>query len=255
MTSIARDELIQFLDDYLSVRTIRDASVNGLQVIGRESVKRVALGVSANLDLFTEAARWQADIVLVHHGLLWRDEPRRVDELVKRRLKLLLDNDITLLAYHLPLDAHAEVGNNIQILQRLGLNLESRNLGLYDGTYLGVIGRTSAPMPLAEFVDLVNALFQATALALPFGPKQVQRIGIVSGGAAGELTSAVEQHCDVYLTGEAREATPALCREWGINYIAAGHYNTEKFGVIALGDLIRDKMGLETKFIDVPNSL
>lgn len=255
MKAIVRDELIQFVDDYLSVKTIRDASVNGLQVIGKENVKRVALGVSANLALFAEAAQWQADVVLVHHGLLWRDEPRRIDDLVKRRLKVLFDNDITLLAYHLPLDAHPEVGNNVQILRRLGLNLESRDLGLYDGTYLGAIGSTRSPLPLNDFVALVNKLFQTTSLVLPFGAQQVQRIGIVSGGAAGDVISAFEQRCDVYLTGEAKEGTPALCQELGMNYIAPGHYNTEKFGVMALGDLIRDRFEVETKFIDVPNSL
>ncbi|MCL5265055.1 MAG: Nif3-like dinuclear metal center hexameric protein [Chloroflexi bacterium] len=255
MTSIARDDLVEFLDAYLTPRHMRDHAVNGLQVVGRSEVRKVALGVSASLALFTEAARWNADLILVHHGLFWRDEPRRIDALVKGRLKILFDNDITLLAYHLPLDAHPEVGNNIQILKRLGLRHTGQGLGSWDGTYLGVVGEAFEPTSLMEFSTRVDKLFQTSALVLAFGRQQVRRVGIISGGGAGELMEAVEQGCDVYLTGEAKEPTPAICREVGINYIAAGHYNTEKFGVIALGDVVRDKLGVEVRLFDIPNNL
>lgn len=255
LAGIPRDELTAFLDDYLSAKAIRDAAVNGLQVVGKSHVRRIALGVSANLALFDEAARWQADAVLVHHGLLWRDEPRRIDEIVRRRLKILFDHEMNLLAYHLPLDAHPEVGNNIQILRRLGLHPLSPGLSLWEGTPLGVVGQTTAPMPLADFVALVNRLFGGEALALAFGPEQVRKVGIMSGGGASDLAAAIAQRCDVYLTGEAREQTPALCREAGISYLAAGHYNTEKFGILALGDVLRDRLGAEVRFIDIPNDL
>jgi len=253
--SILRDELISFLDSYLSVSSGHDPALNGLQVVGKAQVQRVALGVSANLDLFAAAARWGADLVLVHHGLIWRDEPQPIDFLMKKRLKLLFDHDITLLAYHLPLDAHAEVGNNIQISTRLGLELVEDHVAFYSGWPIGIIGQTKRRMPLTELVAQVNALFNTSSTVFPFGPENVQKVAILSGGGASDVLEAVRKGCDVYLTGEAKEPTPALCRESGITYIAAGHYNTEKFGVQALGELLRQQFGLEVQFFDVPNPL
>lgn len=251
--AVPRDELINFLDNYLG--TGRDPALNGLQVIGKTQVQRVALGVSASLDLFAAAARWAADLIIVHHGLLWRDEPQPIDSLVKNRLKLLFDHDITLLAYHLPLDVHSEVGNNAQILARLGMKLVEDQFASYSGWPIGVIGQTERQMPLGEFVAQVNSLFSTNSLVFPYGPQNVQRVAILSGGGASDLMEAVKKGCDVYLTGEAKEPTPALCRESKINYIAAGHYNTEKLGIQALGELVRQRFGLDVQFFDVPNPL
>lgn len=255
MSSISCDELANFLDEYLAAKAFRDAAVNGIQVCGKPVVERVALGVSAHLALFHEAAQWRADAIIVHHGLLWRSEPRSIDAVLKRRLKALFDNDISLLAYHLPLDAHGGIGNNVLIMRRLGLELVAGGFAIFDGVPLGVIGRPSSPISLSALVASVNVLFGGNALVFPFGPQQIERVGILAGGGANEVIAAAEQHCDVYITGEAREPTPALARELGINFIAAGHYNTEKLGVIALGELIEQRFGIATRFIDVPNSL
>ncbi len=252
---LTRDELIDFLAGYLNPNCGSDYALNGLQIAGKPEIRRVALGVSAHLDLFSEAAQWRADVIIVHHGLLWREEQQPIDFLVKNRLKILFDHDISLLAYHLPLDSHMEAGNNIQIVKRLGLKPMAEPLARYHGWPLGLVAQTEGGIPLDGFVAQVNALFGSDSLVLPFGPPTVNTVGIVSGGGASELMEAVKKGCDVYLTGEAKEQTPALCRESKINYVAAGHYNTEKFGVQTLGDLVRDKFGVEVRFFDVPNRL
>lgn len=248
-----RDEIIRFLDEYLEISKIRDYGPNGLQVIGKPEVHRVAVGVSASLDLFREAASRSADMIVVHHGLFWENTPRSIGPLERDRLKTLFDAGITLLAYHLPLDRHLEIGNNIQILRRLGLELVSGELGRHDGSFIGVVGRLPQPLSFDDFVELTDRILVGLVLTLPFGPEEVKVVGIVSGGAAGDILEAAGQGCDVFLTGEAKEPTMALAKEAGINFIAAGHYNSERFGVEALGDLLRERFGVAVEFIDIPN--
>ena len=248
-----RNEIIAFLDDFLSVARIRDASVNGLQVIGKDAVHTVALGVSASLELFERAVAEGADMLIVHHGLYWANTPRQIDWLTKRRLKALFDSDLTLLAYHLPLDAHPEVGNNAQILKALRLVREETPFGWHDGTAVGAIGRLPSPMSLAAFVKMVAQELSVDVDYLPYGPEEVSRVAVMSGGAPGDVQEAIEKGCDVYLTGEIREGSPAQAKEGHINYVGAGHYNTEKLGVIALGQLLVDRFGVSTTFIDIPN--
>ncbi|MBI4318375.1 MAG: Nif3-like dinuclear metal center hexameric protein [Chloroflexi bacterium] len=250
-----RQEIVDFLSQYLRVQSIRDLAVNGLQVIGKPEVQRLALGVSANLALFEEALAWSADAVLVHHGLFLRDEPRRIDAILRARLKPLFDGDVNLLAYHLPLDAHPEVGNSLQLARRLGLDILSQDFAPLDGAYLGVIAQTPRRMPLNDFVAQVNAVLGGTSVVLSHGPGEVQRLAITAGGGASEVMEAINAGCDLYLTGEAREPTQALCREGNINYVAAGHHNTEKFGVVALGEVLSKRFGLQVRFVDVPNAL
>jgi len=251
--SAARDEIAHYLDEYLQIKRFRDLGPNGLQVIGKDEVRRVAFGVSANLALIEVAVAQQADMIVVHHGLFIDRDPRPILQRQKRRLKPLFDADISLLGYHLPLDAHPEVGNNVQWLRRLGFALETTEFGQYQGQWIGAIGVRSTPIDFEELVQQVEALAGNAPKVYAFGPKQVQRLAIVTGGAPGSLAEAVAAHCDAYLTGEVAEGTQAIAEEEGANFIAAGHYNTERFGVQALSKLLQVQFGVETFFIDVPN--
>lgn len=251
----ARDEIIAFLDEYLQIGRFRDLGPNGLQVIGKAQVKRVALGVSANLALIEAAAAQRADMIVVHHGLFIDRDPRPILQRQKRRLKLLFDADITLLGYHLPLDAHPEIGNNAQWLRRLGFAMETTEFGQYQGQWIGAIGVRDEPVAFAELVRQVEALAGSAPKVYAFGPKRVKRLAVVTGGAPGSLLESVERGCDAYLTGEVAEGTQALAQEEGANFIAAGHYNTERFGIQALGELLQRRFGVETFFVEIPNDV
>jgi dinuclear metal center YbgI/SA1388 family protein len=251
--SAMRDEIVQFLNDYLQVERFKDYCPNGMQVIGRPEVERVALGVSANLECFRIAASRQADMLIVHHGLFWENLPRTVGAMMKARLKMLFEHDITLSGYHLPLDAHAEVGNNALWLKHLGFTVEDDKLGLTRGQAIGTIGTALKRQTLHDLVEQVNLLAGDEAHVYEYGPQTIRRLGVVTGGGQGYLMEAIAYGCDTFLTGEIGESTEAIVREEGINFIAVGHYNSEKIGVQALGNLLQTQFGVETFFCDVPN--
>lgn len=253
--SAMRDEIIKYLDDYLQVERFKDYGPNGMQVIGRPEVGRVALGVSANLECFRIAASQQADMLIVHHGLFWENMPRKVGAMMKARLKMLFEHDITLLGYHLPLDAHAEVGNNVLWLKRLGFTVEGIELGPTRGQAIGAIGIAEKRQTLRDLVEQVDTLAGATAHVYAYGPQTIRRLGVVTGGGQGYVLEAITRGCDTFLTGEIGEPTEGIAREEGINFIAVGHYNSEKFGVQALGDLLQAQFEVETFFCDVPNQV
>jgi dinuclear metal center YbgI/SA1388 family protein len=251
--SAERDSLIRFLDEELQISRFRDAAPNGLQVIGKPDVRRVALGVSANLALFEAAAAWGADLIAVHHGLFLDRDPRPITARLKRRLAILFQHDITLLGYHLPLDAHPEIGNNVQWLRRLDFALETTEFAPYHGQYLGAIGVRAEPLPFAALVEQVTTLAGNAPKVYHYGAEMVRRLAVVTGGAPGSLTEAIAAGCDAFLTGEVAEGTQALAQEEHANFLAAGHYNTERFGIQALGDLLVRRFGVETRFIEIPN--
>lgn len=253
--SVLRDELTRYLNDYLQVERFRDYGPNGMQVIGRPEVRRVALGVSANLECFRLAAARQADMLIVHHGLFWENMPRTVGAMMKARLKMLFEHDMTLLGYHLPLDAHAEIGNNVLWLKHLGLTVEGVELVQAHGQLIGAVGIAAQRLTLRDLVEQVQALAGGTANVYAYGPQTIRRLGVVTGGGQGYLLEAIALGCDTFLTGETGEPTEAIAREEGINFIAAGHYNSEKIGVQALGDLLQTQFGVETFFCDVPNQV
>ncbi|MEO7003584.1 MAG: Nif3-like dinuclear metal center hexameric protein, partial [Ktedonobacterales bacterium] len=198
----------------------------------------------------------QADLILVHHGIFLDRDPHPILARMKRRLKLLFDSDITLLAYHLPLDAHAEVGNNVQWLRRLGFAVESLDFAPYQGQFVGAIGvRAGESLPFTELTQLVKRLAGPMPKVYAYGPQQVQRLAVATGAAPGNLSEAVARGCDAFLTGEVAEGTQAIAREEQANFLAVGHYNTERFGVQALGDMLRDRFGVATVFIDIPNDV
>jgi dinuclear metal center YbgI/SA1388 family protein len=253
--SAMRDEIVQFLNDYLQMEKFKDYCPNGMQVIGRPEVERVALGVSANLECFRLAAERKADMLIVHHGLFWENLSRSIGTMMKARLKLLFEHDITLLGYHLPLDAHAEVGNNALWLKQLGFTVEDTTLGLTRGQAIGAIGTAMKRQTLHNLVEQVNLIANAAAHVYEYGPQTIRRLGVVTGGGQGYVMEAIASGCDTFLTGEIGEPTEATVREEGINFIAIGHYNSEKIGVQALGNLLQTQFGVETFFCDVPNQV
>ena len=253
--SAMRDEIVQFLNDYLQIENFKDYCPNGMQVIGRPEVERVALGVSANLECFRIASESHADMLIVHHGLFWENMSRTVGTMLKARLKMLFEQDITLLGYHLPLDAHAKVGNNALWLKHLGFTAEDDKLGLTRGQAIGAIGTATKRQTLHDLVEQVNLLASATAHVYEYGPQTVRRLGVVTGGGQGYVIEAIANGCDTFLTGEIGEPTEAIAREEGINFIAVGHYNSEKIGVQALSNLLQSQFGVETFFCDVPNQV
>jgi len=251
MKTASRDELLRYLHDYLKVGDYRDFGPQGLQVEGRAEVRKVVSGVSGSAALFEAAAAAGADLVIVHHGIFWDRDPRVVKGGLKRRLQLLLEHEITLAGYHLCLDAHPEVGNNI--LAARGLRLENiQPWGDYNGKPIGYRGEWIG-LPVENAVRRVNELYGSQALAFLYGPDPVRTVGIISGGAQGEVRAAIESQLDMYITGEASEYVMHLAQEGSIHFLAAGHYNTERLGIRAVGERLAREFGIEHEFIDLPN--
>ena len=242
-----RDEILAHADELLDLASFPDYGPMGLQVVGSEEVTKIACGVSASRDLFERAAASKAQLALVHHGLFWDREPRVVDARMRGRLKVLFDADVTLAAYHLALDAHPEIGNNALLARDLGVQVEGKFAGI------GVGGRLAESLAVETFVGEVRSRLGADPLVFGAGPPTVERVAIVSGGAAGYLTDAAAEGYDLYLTGEPAEPTMMTARELGIHFVAAGHYATETLGVQALAALLAERFGLGWEFIDLPN--
>jgi dinuclear metal center YbgI/SA1388 family protein len=248
-------DIIAFLDELLDAGRFADYGPNGLQVPGAEEVTRVLTGVSAHRALFERAIAEDAQLVLAHHGILWDSQPRRVTPAQAARLRLLLGNDIALGAYHLPLDAHIEVGNNGLIATGLGASgyapaFEAK------GATIGVIARFDDPaggVPANELFARVARLTGREPLVFDAGPERVCTLGIVSGGGAGFLHEAIDGGLDAFLTGEPAEWAMADAREAGIHFVAAGHYATETFGIRRIGELVAERFGVEHVFAEVPN--
>ncbi len=250
----ARDQIVAFLDDHLDAAGYPDALPVGLQVTGAAEVAKVATGVSASLELFERAAAEGAGMLVVHHGLFWSSEPRRIGERERARLRCLFDHDISLVAYHLALDAHPEVGNNALICRALRL-VDPVGFGRHGDRTIGFLAAADPPLSLAELLDRVRAEINPQPLVFDAGPDEIRRVAVVSGAAAQDVLPAADAGADCFLTGEPREPVMAQAREAGIHFVAAGHYATEVFGVRALGELVAARFGVEHVFIDVPNPI
>lgn len=246
-----RDGILRYLHDYLRVSDYRDYGPQGLQVEGKPEVRKVVSGVSGGVALFEAAAEAGADLVIVHHGIFWDRESRVVKGGLKRRLELLLENQITLAAYHLCLDAHPEVGNNFLAAQGLGLE-NIRPWAEHNGRTIGYRGEWPGK-PVGEAVDEVNSLYGSDSLAFLFGPELVREVGIVSGGAQSDVRTAIEDGLDLFITGEVSEYVMSTAKEGGIHFLGAGHHNTERLGIRALGEHLAERFGVEHEFIDIPN--
>lgn len=248
---VARDEILNYLHEFLRVREYRDYGPQGLQVEGRDTVRKVVSGVSGSAALFERAAAAGADLVLVHHGIFWDRESRVVKGGLKRRLELLLEHQMTLAGYHLCLDAHAEVGNNVLAARGLGLT-NIRPWAEYNGKTIGFRGEWEGLAP-AEAVRRLEELYERPALTFLYGPDPVRSVGIISGGAQGEIRQAIEEGLDLFVTGEVSEYVMTTAQEGGIHFVSAGHYHTERLGIRALGEHVAERFGVAHEFIDVPN--
>lgn len=249
-----RDAILAYLDDLLQPAGFADYCPNGLQVPGRATVDKVVTGVSATLELFEAAALRGAGMVLVHHGIFWNGNPEALSVPQARRLKLLLDKQINLAAYHLPLDAHAEVGNNSLLCGALGLK-PAEPFGEHGGNTIGWIGTSESAIDAAALRERIESATGRAPLFFEHGPVKITRVAIVSGAAAGNLADAITVGADAFITGEPAERVMAESKEAGIHFAAAGHYATETFGVKRLGDLLVERFGVEHEFVELPNPI
>lgn len=244
-----REELVSYLDGLLESGRFRDYCPNGLQVEGRNEVRRVVAGVTASQDLLDAAVMRGADTILVHHGYFWKGEDGRVTGIRRQRLRTLIANDINLIAYHLPLDAHPELGNNAQLACRLGWQPEGR-FGEQDIAWFGALAES---LDLGDLSGKVASVLGREPLVIGRSSQPVRRIAWCSGGAQGYFEQAIALGVDAYLSGEISEQTVHLARESGVAYLAAGHHATERGGVQALAAHLADSFGLECEFVDVDN--
>ena len=248
----ARDEIIAYLDELLDARSFDDYGPNGLQVPGAEEVELVATGVSAHRELFERAVEVGAQLVICHHGVLWDSAPRAISPALKERLRVLFGADVSLAAYHLPLDAHPELGNNALICDALGLEV-AQPFGRHRGRPIGLVGRSREAIAFTELIARCRAAFGQDPFVWDAGPDAVRSVAVLSGGGASSFGEAISFGVDAFLTGEPAEPAMADAREAGVHFIAGGHYATETFGVRRLGELLTERYGTEHRFIDVPN--
>jgi dinuclear metal center YbgI/SA1388 family protein len=252
-------EVLSYLDTTLEIGRFKDYAPNGLQVEGAPEVQTVVTGVSASAELISRAIEADADLIVVHHGLVWGSGLSQIAGSLARRLKLLLGNDVSLAAYHLPLDKHARLGNNTGLADALALGPTREAFGEVRGTALGVAGAWPQPLSRDEAIGRIAGGVlggAAPRFVFPYGPQTVRKVGLCSGAASDLLESAAQAGCDLYLTGELAERAGDLARELQITLVAAGHYATEVFGPMRITDELRLKFpGLDAKFIPVPNPL
>jgi len=249
-------EVDRWLGEFLSVDrfTGLDSSLNGLQVAGPGgALRRAAFAVDASLETFRRAAAWQAQLLVVHHGILW-DRQSRITGSTWERVRFLQEKNLALYAAHLPLDAHPEVGNNAGISRALGL-VDVAPFGLHRGTALGCRGRFPEPLSLEEIVAMLSARQGEPVRTLPFGPAQVRTVGIISGAAPWGAAQASADGLDLYVTGEPAHEVYHHCLEQHIHAIFCGHYHSESYGVQSLAERCARDTGIETTYLDVPTGL
>ena len=243
--------LVDYTRQLLQVERYADYCPNGLQLEGKASINKIVSGVTASMALLESAKNAGADAILVHHGYFWKNEDAAIVGLKRNRIKFLLENNISLLAYHLPLDAHPELGNNAQLAQKLGLEVTSwqGNQGLVG---LGIL--PSAPS-LKDFSQHVENKLQRTPLVIGDMNKSIKNVAWCTGGAQGYMQDAIDLGVDVFISGEVSEQTYHLARESGVAFIAAGHHATERYGVQALGEHLAQHFGIEHEYIEIDNPI
>lgn len=244
-----RTEIDQYLHELLDVPRFRDYGPNGLQVEGKPAIHKIVTGVTASLALIDAAIAADADAIVVHHGLFWRGHDGRVTGWLKTRLERLLARQINLFAYHLPLDAHPELGNNAQLGRRLGWTVNAR-FGEQD---LGCCAELPQAQGLDELGSRVSQSLGKTALVVPGDGRAIRRVAWCTGGAQDYFEAAIGAGADVYLTGEISEPQAHYARESGVAFIAAGHHATERYGAAALGEHLAQRFGLLHQSIEIDN--
>ena len=245
----ARGEMEAYLNTLLDVGRFRDYGPNGLQVEGKPEVLRVVSGVTASLALIAQAVEEQADAIVVHHGLFWRGQDGRVTGWLKQRLELLLAHQINLFAFHLPLDAHPEWGNNAQFGKRLGWVADAR-FGEQD---LGFIGTALQPLTALELGARLQASLARAPTAVPGDGRPIRRVAWCTGGAQGYFEAAIAAGADAFITGEISEPQAHCARETGVAFFACGHHASERYGAPAVAEHVALKFGLEHQFIEIDN--
>jgi dinuclear metal center YbgI/SA1388 family protein len=242
-----RDEILAYAKDLLDLDAYPDYGPMGMQVPGSREVSRVACAVSSSLEFFERAAEANADLLLVHHGLFWDRDPRAIDEPLKRRLQALFDADMTLAAYHLALDAHPEVGNNVLLARELGIEPQNRF------AELGFGGPLAEPAGIEAFAGRVRDALGGEPLVFAHGPERIERAAVVTGGGGRLLPDAAREDYHLLLTGEPEEWSLQASKELGVHFVAAGHYATERIGIKALAERLSERFGLEWEFVELPN--
>ncbi|WP_027672412.1 Nif3-like dinuclear metal center hexameric protein [Rheinheimera baltica] len=249
---VERNILVKWLNDELQINKIRDYCPNGLQVEGKAQINRVVTGVTASQALLDAAVAVNADAILVHHGYFWKNEAYPVIGIKRKRLQTLLNHDINLLAYHLPLDVHPVLGNNAQ----LGLLLHATNVcAVNEAEPNGVLmqGELIAETALDTIAKSLESSLNRQVLVHDAGIGSVKTLAWCTGGGQGYIEQAAAAGAQLFITGEVSEQTIHLSRELGIHFIAAGHHATERYGIKALGECIARQFGLDVQFIDIDN--
>ncbi len=239
----------EFCDEYLRISEFDDYCPNGLQIESIDEVNHIVAGVTASLALIDAAIEVGADTLLVHHGYFWKGESEAITGFKGRRIRRLIHNNINLLAYHLPLDAHPEVGNNAQLAKIMGWSVDGR-FGEHDIIFRGVLPKPKSLDALSA--DIATRL-GSKPLSISAGEKPVRSLAWCSGGAQSYIEQAAEQGVDAFVSGEVSEKTFHFAREAGIHYIAAGHHATEQYGVQALASVIAERFGVKQQYIDIAN--
>lgn len=250
-----RDEILAFCDELLDIDGFDDYGPNGLQVPGSREVQQVATGVTPSLEFLEAAVDDGADLLLTHHQLFFGGLPNGLTEQATARLRTVLDADATVAGYHLPLDAHREIGNNALLCEALGLQLDPRSFSPVKGRPIGVIGVSAEGITAEELKSRVREVTGQEPISFDAGPDVVRAVGIVTGGGASALGEAGAIGLDALVTGEAAEHAMSDARELGVHFHAGGHYATEKAGITRLGELIAERFGVAHTFIDIPNPI
>jgi dinuclear metal center YbgI/SA1388 family protein len=248
--SVEREKLVRFLDKELRINEIQDLSRNGLQVEGTEKIRRVGLAVDACQEAYEAAAHEDCQMIITHHGMIWGGLPS-ITKTVYRQIHYLFDHEINLYAVHLPLDLHPKYGNNAQIADILRIR-SRKPFGDYKGTFVGWEGLLPGAVNIRALSDRLEKTLGGNNTLLPFGKKEIRRVGIMSGRATDILAEAVRKGLDCFITGEPIHEHHHLARDAGINVIYCGHYHSEKAGVQAVGKLIEKKFWIESVFLDIP---
>lgn len=246
-------EIVNFLDDYLHIAEWEDKSMNGLQVEGRKDINKIVFAVDACMETFYQAQSKGADMLIVHHGLIWGSIGHIKGQIMKR-LKYLLENELSLYAAHLPLDAHPDIGNNVELMRILGARIEEP-FGDYHGKPIGYVGSLDQPKTLEEINGMLKQQLSVDSLTFNFGANDIKYVACVSGAGTSTVPEAGEKEVDLLVTGETDHSSYHTAKEFSLNIMFAGHYATETLGVKALMNVIRDKFDVEVEFVDVPTGL
>lgn len=256
--TVRLQEVVSFLDSTLEIERFRDLCPNGLQVQGSTEVDRIVTAVSATAEVFERAIELEADLVVTHHGIIEGDGIKRVTGNIAERLKLLLSHSLSLASYHLPLDAHARLGNTVGLADAIALQANRRSFGDVLGHKLGLLGNWAEPVSQQEAIARITSGCQGHAprFVFPYGPQQVRTVGLCPGNGSVLLESAVQEGCDLFVTGGLSERSAAIAKELQITLVAAGHYATEVYGAMRLVDELRMKFAdIQVEFVDVFNPI